>query len=65
MLLTRLPDNHSMLVTGQVFLFDYPDTITAEPHPEMELWLAPTVPRQTNAQLKKKIAETKETSGNG
>lgn len=26
-LITQLPENHSMLITEQVFLFDYPDNL--------------------------------------
>jgi len=53
-LITRLPDNHSMLITEQVFLFDYPDTIIAETHPETEMGPTATTPLQRDARLKKK-----------
>lgn len=44
-LIAQLPDNQSMLITEQVFLFTYPDTTTAEPHPETERGLTATIPQ--------------------
>lgn len=52
-LIAQLPDNQSMLITEQVFLFAYPDTTAAEPHPETERGLTATIPQQRNAWLKK------------
>lgn len=60
-----MPDNHSMLITEPVFLFDYPDTVTVETHPETEMGRTAIIPLQSDARLKKKKAETKETTGNG
>lgn len=53
-LITRMPDNHSMLITEPVFLFDYPDTVTVETHPETEMGRTAIIPLQSDARLKKK-----------
>lgn len=52
-LITQLPDNHSVLITEQAFLFNYPDNQTRATS-KFLMSLTSTIQLQRNTQLKKK-----------